>query len=175
MMKYFTRSLETEIAVELLSNLKPGEMCSYIDLKAALGGDPQAEYYGRVFQARRIVERQAECVLESVRGEGIRRSLPHDVINRGAHDMKSIRMASKRGMRRQVTLVPIERTEGLPESERLKFLATLAHFGLLNNILTRGAAKKIATVAAKQDSPLTAKQTLALFAAPRKSTEKKAE
>jgi hypothetical protein len=159
-------SIETTMAYQELKKLQVGEICSYETLRGVIDKDPQAEGYPYVKSARRMVERELQCVLEAVINQGIRRLPPRDVVNRGGRDLRHVRKSIGRGMRRQVTIVPIEQNGELNNEERVKFHTQLSQFGILRHVMKPAATNAIEQKVAEASRSIPAKETLKLFAAP---------
>lgn len=159
----FEESVETQLAYIELKQLKEGEVCSYETLKQAIGADPQSGGYGYVMSARKRVEKENECVLQAETNVGIRRLTAREVINRGGKDLSHIRRSTKSGLRRQITITPVERMADLNNEERIQFHTQLSHMGILAHIMRPKATKLIEEKVTVQNGRLDAGKVLELF------------
>ena len=159
------QSIETSLAYQRLKQLKEDEVCPYDELRTIIGKNPQGDGYPYVVSARRKVERELECVLLPIKGVGIKRLPPRDVINKGAKDLKGIRRSVNQGLRRQTTIVPVEE-QRLSNDEKIQFHGQLAAFGALNAITKPSAIKKITEATTGAARTLPATDTLNLFVKP---------
>ncbi len=157
-------AIETTMAYAELKKLRPGETCAYEALRAVMGCDPQGDGYGYVSTARKRVERELECVLEAVPNIGIKRLVAKEVVHKGSRDLAHVRRSVRAGLRRQVTLVPIEGTH-LSEEERKRFHLQMACMGALKLATAPRTVKRIAEAVNTQQ--ISAAETLRLAAAPR--------
>lgn len=160
------QSVETILALDCLEKnlLAPGALCSYETLTAAINMNAQTDGYTYVKTARRQFERKHECVLEAIPNEGIRWLEPRQVINRGARDMKHVRVSTSHAWRRQTTLVPVERQKALTNEERIKFNQQLSVIGVLRHMTKPAQVKKIESASDQAQKALPVGDTLALFA-----------
>jgi hypothetical protein len=159
-------AIESLLAFDLLTSTltEVDKTCRYELLRDAIGVDPQrGPGYGYVTTARARFERERDCVLEAVPNIGIRRLPSRDVINRGGRDLAHIRRSVKRGMRRMVTLVPVEQHGDLSNDERKVFHAHLSHLGVLGMMTRPTATKKIGAAAENARRSIPAEQALRLF------------
>lgn len=157
------KTIETTLAYQELKKLQPGEVCSYETLRAVIDKDPQRTGYTFIFSARRMVEREVECVLEAVPNVGIKRLPPREVINRGGRDLKGVRRRIHSGLRRQSTVVPIEQQGDLTLEERQKFNVQLSQFGILQAVAGRKAVNRIGAAVARSSQPIESKDALRLL------------
>ncbi len=166
----FQTAIETSLTAEMLKDLPIGSVAGYDEIRKLIDRDPQGDGYSFVMSARRRIERQCECVFEAVPNVGIKKLPPREVINKGSRDLVHIRRGIDTGMRRQITLAPIEANAGLSEPERQAYLGNLSHFGLLK-IVTRPRVNRLISNGVKTAGHvLDSEATLALFA--RKRTPK---
>ena len=159
----FDTAIETIMAREELRKLQPGDICEYQTLRAAMSMDPQGEGYGFVTTARKQVERENQCVLEAIPNVGIKRLVPREVINKGGRDIEHVRRSIKHGMRRQITIVPVESVGQLSNEERIKFHGQLAQIGVLAQFVKPSSRKRIEAAARENQQRLSPREILALF------------
>ena len=159
------RSIEAMLAAQLLRDLTEGATCSYEALREKIGKDPQGDGYGYVMTARRMIERENQCVFEVVPNEGIKRLPPRGVLNRGAKDIEHMKRSTSHAMRRQSTLVPIEKQQEMTPEERSRFLTQLSHLGILRHIMRPKAVKQLDAAVVARNDALPSADVLRLFAA----------
>lgn len=155
-------SIETTLAAEELKKLQPGDVCAYAVLEAVIGCDPQGKGYQYVASARRKVEKELDCVLDVERGVGIKRLMPREVVNRGGKDIAHIRRSSRRGLRRQTTLVPVE-SESMSNEERIKFHGNLSMLGILHHMTKPTTRKSVEAASHAANRVLNTGDILQLF------------
>lgn len=156
-------SIEAVMAREELRKLLPGDICPYELLERAMSKDPQKEGYPYVSTARRQVERENQCVLEAIPNVGIKRLMPREVINRGGRDISHVKRSVRSGIRRQITVVPIESVGGLNNEERIKFHGQLAQLGVLSQFTKPTARKRIEAAVSQHAARISPAEVLALF------------
>lgn len=156
-------AIETTLAATELRKLEVGDLCPYTRLREVIGKDPQQEGYAFVASARRKIERELECVLEAIPNVGIKRLASREVLNRGGKDLRHIRVTTRRAMKRQTTLVPVERSNGLSNEEKLAFHTNLSMLGILHHVGKPSSRKKISAAVDTACKTLPVTETLRLF------------
>ena len=173
----FEKSIETVLAADLLRKLAVGETCPYENLTQAMGKHAQRDGRSYVMAARKIAERENDCVFAAVDNVGILRLDPHGVVNLGGQYIEHGRRHFRRGMRHLTTLVPVEKQEALTPGERQVFLERLSHLGILTHMLKASSVKRLSEAVQKQPQPrlLPTGEILELFRNGKRSQGKASE
>lgn len=143
----------------------PGTMCSYVDLQAALGKNPQGEGYPYVSTARRRFERKHNCVLHAIHNEGIKWMTAEEVARqKWDHDSGHIRRSAKHALRRQKTLLTEEAEKALGPEGIKKRNQNLAFAGVLAMVSKPKVERRIAEAADQSSRVLAASEAAKFFA-----------
>ena len=106
---------------------------------------------------------ELRIVLEAVPNEGIKRLPPRAVLNRGAKDIDHLKRSTRHAMKRQSTLVPIEKQADMKPEERGRFLTQLSHLGILGHMLKARTVKQLEAAVAAKNEMLPTAEVLRLF------------
>lgn len=133
---------------------------SYGDLSAVIGGrDVQGPARGLLQTARKNVEREYHLYLETIRGEGIKRSL--QVAGLLDATGRHIGRVTRRSIRRAVDVVAHQK---LPQSEQANIAARLSALGVIELFSRKETTRRLeGQVDAQKPSELPTAETLRLF------------
>lgn len=143
-------SIETSLLVKYFKDKEAGFVATYADLNSLIGRDiRQRQAYGYFSSARRILLRDHDMVLETVRGTGIRIATDGEKVNASGRDVGSARRALRRASRK----LTAADYKALTDEQKRDYNVKAAHIGALRLMAAPTAAKKIEKEGARDILP----------------------
>lgn len=152
----FTRSLETQALVKLLSTDEHADLFTYEELSEAAGID--AKHHGALQSARHIVEREKGVVFETIRNVGIKRASDVEIVDAGCRAVSHIRNTAKRSIAKASC---VKSVEALPNEKKAALNSHLTTVGMIHYVTTQSAQKKIEAKVTQTSKDLPVAEALA--------------
>lgn len=155
----FSRSYDVQQLVELFASVKVGEVVTYEDIAKAGTDHKTPKGAGRIQSARRILQREKQCVFAVVDKVGYMRLDDSEIVKTGATSVARIRRESLRGVKR---LACVDYGK-LSDADKRKHDAVSSHLGILAECSRPDVVAKIESKVDETKAKLTFDATLDAF------------
>lgn len=161
------RSYETQLLVDRLKALEPGELITYAELSSIAGvdvHDRNGHGVSRLDTARRIVEAEAGFLVGPDPGVGIKRLTPIEQAALAVDSLTRLRRSNRKRLRR-LSLVEYAK---LNAEQQQKHNLAASVFGVVELFTRRKSLERISGAVEKETAKLAIGNTLALFSEAKK-------
>lgn len=152
-------SIDTRVLVSVLNRVATGALLAYETLSKAISRDVQGDSRAVLSSARRIVQRDYGIVFACVSGVGLKRLSSADVVDQSSRHIEKSHRCAHRGIKE---LSSVD-TSQLTNDQAVSFSARVSHLGVIANMTTDRAIKKIENVQQASQQLLSLAQTLDAF------------
>lgn len=158
----FSMKLETKTLVSLMLAKLDYELLTYKDLSAAIGMDVRrGPGYAYLSSAMRHILSDKQIVFEVVRGQGVRRAKPDEIVDNGGAAIRRMNRHARRSVRK-ISALSQEEYESLPNDKRIKHNVRISILGAVAACSTEKAELRVE--AATKSAPLPPAKMFELFA-----------
>jgi len=154
-----TMSIDAEIILGVLVDVKVGETITYEDLSKRIGRDVQGQAYSAMATARRAAMRTEQVVFGTIQNEGLVRLSDEQILALDKDGYRSIRRAALRRMKRRACV----KFDGLTDENQIKHNAGMSIDNAIRAIGTKANVKKIEARVAESKEKLPLAKTLEAF------------
>jgi len=151
------RSIATAMLVDLIA--KGAAEYSYADLSRQAGGNVQAECYGNLATAVRVVRKEHGLCYQTVRNVGIKLMESKDAATTGMASITKMHREARRGMER----MGCADLSSLDNNQKIQFNAVASGLGAIGLMTQPKAIARLETAVAKHDGKLALADTLKEF------------
>lgn len=155
----FELSVDTQVLVKRLRDVKPGETIEYQEMSGVIGRDVQTKGRGNLDSARRILQRDEKIVFCSVRAIGVKRLENSDIAKLGAGALQHIGRTSRNASRK----ILCADYDKLANGDRTQMNAQLSILGALSQATKGKTLKAIEDKVSEVNDRLPLAKTIELF------------
>lgn len=135
----FRLSSDSKALAQELAKAATGDVMTYADLSAIVGRDVQEAARSALNTARHVVQREHRIVFDVVIGVGLRRLESSEIVDLSDKARDRTRSIARR-ISKKLTCVEYDE---LPREKQTKHNAALSMFGLMKELASDGAQKRI--------------------------------
>lgn len=128
----FQASTDSKILAAMLRECEVGQVVSYKALSEAIGREVQTLGRPCLETARKIVQREARMIFDSVRNEGLKRLTDSEIVDLADKTRDSVRRATRRTVKK---LVCVD-YDAMPKEKQTKHNTAISLFGIMSELAT---------------------------------------
>lgn len=153
-------SIDTRLLANHLSKANPGDVLTYDDLSKVIGRDVRGKQgYQRLQSARRVVRRENDMIFATIAKVGLRCCDDAGKVRIANGYIDRVHSAAKKG----INVVSAINYDKLENNDRIALNATASHLGVLHQITTAKAQKKLTQAVTEVNDKLPLAKTLEQF------------
>lgn len=156
----FERTADSRFLEQYLIDHQDDGLIAYAALSGHIGKDVTGSARGALSTARRALQRDKHVVFGVVRGKGLRKLAPPDIVATAPDRAKRLRRAAKRAG----DTLSCADYAALDNDQKITHNTYLSLFGALRAVTRQSGVDRIAAAVAKRTDALPIGRTLELFA-----------
>ena len=157
----FRKTLETQEVYKRLTEAKPGDVVTYLELSEIVGKNIQKEGYGHLYSAVKMIRRNENKVFQAVENVGVKYCSYYEAFQAGKAGNRRIRNIIK--MNKEKMLCAEPGINEMSSQQRIEYYTELSHTGALECFVKPKTISTIEQKVMMTGKLITYEDTLDLF------------